>query len=63
MRTIQQVFNWAHSRNEAGVLEVCIFAFSSNVDAYSVCDFWPQAINLGALFLQMPLTFLCNHYQ
>lgn len=42
---------------------VFCFHFSSNLDAYYVCDFWPQAINLRALLLQMPLTFLCDHYQ
>lgn len=50
MRTTLQVFNWTGFRNEAGDFELCIFfLFSSNLDAYYVCDFQPQAINVRAV--------------
>lgn len=39
-----------------------LFLFSSNLDAYYVCDFQPQAINVRVVIWQMPLTFLCDHY-
>lgn len=46
-----------------GILNcVFLFFFSSNLDAYYVCDFQPQAINVRAVIWQMPLTFLCDHY-